>query len=193
MNEKTTHGTVPDPSPNVLDLVAAAILREDDLRLTESLRQDGLRLSDAAHIKEILALQSKFDDQLRKAESERLDAIRANDVGAVNRAAEVAANTAGALASQTAVLAETLRTQVAATATAGTVALAAALEPIQKDISDLRRSQYEAQGQKAQVIESTTKSNNWGMWIGLGIAALALGATLILGIAGVAVALILAP
>ena len=33
-------------------------------------------------------------------------------------------------------------------------ALAAALEPIQKDIQDLRRAQYEAQGQKTQVVET---------------------------------------
>jgi hypothetical protein len=50
--------------------------------------------------------------------------------------------------------AEALRNQVAAAASAQTVALAAALEPIIKDIADLRRAQYEAQGQKAQVVEA---------------------------------------
>ena len=32
--------------------------------------------------------------------------------------------------------------------------LSAALEPIRKDIADLRRAQYEAQGQKTQVVET---------------------------------------
>jgi hypothetical protein len=45
------------------------------------------------------------------------------------------------LVAQVAASAETLRTQVAAAATAATTALAAALEPIQKDIADLRRVQ----------------------------------------------------
>lgn len=51
-------------------------------------------------------------------------------------------------------------TQVAAAATASTVALAAALEPIIKDIADLRRAQYEAQGQKTQVVETQSASTD---------------------------------
>ena len=43
---------------------------------------------------------------------------------------------------------------MAAAATAASTALSAALEPIQKDIADLRRAQYEAQGQKTQVVET---------------------------------------
>jgi hypothetical protein len=72
----------------------------------------------------------------------------------VNRAAEVSAQQALTLSTQTQTLAETLRTQVAAAATAATVALAAALEPIQKDIADLRRAQYEQAGSKAQVVDT---------------------------------------
>ena len=75
-------------------------------------------------------------------------------MGAVNRAAEVSAAQAQTLATQVAVSAETLRTQVAAAASAASTALSAALEPIQKDIADLRRAQYEAQGQKTQVVEA---------------------------------------
>jgi hypothetical protein len=134
---------VVDPTQNVLDLVEAAIKRQDDLREAE-----------AHHVREVGKLREKYAAQLRAAETARIDAIRAVDVGAVNRAAEVAATQAQTLATQVAVSAETLRTQVAATATAGTVALAAALEPIQKDIADLRRAQYEAQGVKAQSTDS---------------------------------------
>jgi hypothetical protein len=132
-----------DPTKNVLDLVAAAIERQDDLRGLES-----------NHLRELADLRAHYDHRLREAETARIDAIRAVDVGAVNRAAEVSATQAQTLATQVTVSAETLRTQVAAAATAASTALSAALEPIQKDIADLRRAQYEAQGQKTQVVET---------------------------------------
>jgi hypothetical protein len=132
-----------EPTKNVIDLVAAAIQRQDDLRDLES-----------RHLRELADLRAHYDQRLREAETARIDAIRAVDVGAVNRAAEVSATQAQTLATQVAVSAETLRTQVAAAATAASTALSAALEPIQKDIADLRRAQYEAQGQKTQVVET---------------------------------------
>ena len=135
--------TTVEPSKNVTDLVAAAIQRQDDLRAME-----------ARHLRELADLRATYDQRLREAESARIDAIRAVDVGAVNRAAEVSAAQAQTLANQVSVSAETLRTQVAAAATAASTALAAALGPIQKDIADLRRAQYEAQGQKTQVVEA---------------------------------------
>jgi hypothetical protein len=100
------------------------------------------------------ALREHYFSELRQAETARIDAIRATDVGAVSAAAVVATTQANTLAQQVATSAETLRTQVAAAAAAATAALAAALEPIQKDIADLRRAQYEAQGQKTQVVEA---------------------------------------
>lgn len=154
-----------DPTANVIALVKAGEKRADDLRLSE-----------IRHRTEIDAIRADYDAKLRVAESSRIDAIRAVDVGAVNRAAEVSAAQALTLATQVATSAETLRTQVAAAAQASTVALAAALEPIQKDIADLRRVQYEQQGQKSAVIESkSTTDVNRNLLIGL------------LGVVGVAV------
>jgi len=141
-------GPVIDPTQNVLDLVTAAIKRQDDLREAA-----------AKHVREVIELRADFEEKLRAAETGRIDAIRAVDVGAVNRAAEVSAQQATTLAAQVATSAETLRTQVAAAAAAATVALSAALEPIQKDIQDLRKAQYEAQGVKAQTGETRL---NWG-------------------------------
>jgi hypothetical protein len=138
---------VVDPTRNVLDLVSAAIERQDDLRGLES-----------SHLRELADLRAHYDERLREAETARIDAIRAVDVGAVNRAAEVSATQAQTLATQVTESAETLRTQVAAAATAASTALSAALEPIQKDIADLRRAQYEAQGQKTQVVETRDTS-----------------------------------
>lgn len=132
-----------DPTQNVRELVEAAIQRQDDLRIAES-----------RHVREIAQLRAEYANQLRQAETERINAIRAVDVAAVQQASQVSATQASTLAAQVATSAETLRTQVAAAATAATVALAAALEPIQKDIADLRRAQYEAQGVKANVVEA---------------------------------------
>lgn len=162
-----------DPTANVIALVEAAIRRLDDLRT-----------NDAEHQREIAYLRAEYDDKLRDAESKRIDAIRAVDVGAVNRAAEVSATQATTLAAQVATSAETLRTQVAAAATATATALAAALEPLNIAIADLRRAQYEAQGQKTQVTEN--RSSNAAV-----LAAVGLGITLtflILAIAGFALA-----
>jgi hypothetical protein len=136
-------GPVVDPTQNVLDLVRAAIDRQDDLR---DITDRGLR--------DMIAMNAAHASELRDAEAKRIDAIRAVDVGAVNRAAEVSAQQAMTLAAKVAQSAETLRTQVAAAATAATVALAAALEPIQKDIADLRRAQYEAQGKQGQTADT---------------------------------------
>jgi hypothetical protein len=147
---------VVDPTANVLALVAAAIQRQDDLRDAE-----------ARHLREVSDIRAAYAADLRHAETQRIDAIRAVDVAAVQQASQVSATQASTLAAQVATSAETLRTQVAAAATAATVALAAALEPIQKDIADLRRAQYEAQGQKTQVVEARGVTSQTQTMIGL--------------------------
>jgi hypothetical protein len=159
---------VKDPTANVLDLVNAAIRRQDDLR--EQSERYLLMISNVnmAHEKE-----------LREKEAERINAIRAVDVAAVQRAAEVADVKATALANQVVVSAEALRTQVAATASAQTIALSAALEPVQKDIADLRRVQYEGVGSKTQIVESTSQSGSRGMWIGVAVAVAGVGLSFI--------------
>jgi ribosomal protein L18 len=139
---------VVDPTKNVLDLVEAAVERLDDLREKES-----------EHLRELIVLRANHNREMRDAESGRINAIRQVDVQAVQQAATVASTQASTLAAQVASSAEALRNQVAAAASAQTIALAAALEPIIKDIADLRRAQYEAQGQKTQVIETRGNSN----------------------------------
>lgn len=127
-----TGGPVVDPTKNVLDLVEAANRRQDDLRRAE-----------AGHLRELMQRDREHEAELRRAEKDRLDAIRAVDVNAVQRAAEVANQQATTLAAGQAAQADAVR-----------VTLAAALEPIQKDIAELRKSQYELAGQRAQVGES---------------------------------------
>jgi hypothetical protein len=173
-----TGGSVIDPTANVLQLVASAIRRQDDLRIAQS-----------HYTREIAAVREHYQTELRQAEADRIDAIRAVDVGAVNRAAEVATTQAATLAAQVAISAETLRTQVAATATAGNVALAAALEPVQKDIADLRRAQYEQQGIKAQQGENRTGFGLWIMFAGVLVAAATIVAVVLVGHSQTAAAL----
>lgn len=149
-----------DPTENVKKLVDAAMQRQDDLRAMES-----------KHVRELMALRSSYDEKLRNAESNRIDAIRAVDVGAVNRAAEVATTQAQALATQLIATAEASRVQVQAAATAAVTSLAAALEPIQKDIRDLRDAQSRGLGVREQVVETretTTQSrSSVGLVIGI--------------------------
>jgi cobalamin biosynthesis Mg chelatase CobN len=152
-----------DPTQNVLDLVEAAIKRQDDLREAES-----------RHVRELATLRAEYQEELRKAETERINAIRAVDVAAVQQASSVQETRATALAAQVAASAEAMRSQVAAAATAAATSLAAALEPVQKDIADLRRAQYEAQGQKAQVVETRAGSNTVVGVVGAVIAAILL-------------------
>jgi len=170
-----------DPTKNVLDLVDAAIRRQDDLREAE-----------AKHLRELLTLRAEHDRDLRMLESSRIDAIRAVDVGAVQRAAETQATAAATLAAASAQQAETLRTQVATTATQAQQQLTAALDPIQKDIADLRRAQYEAQGVKSNVVESTgSHRSQTTVTVALVAIAVAFLSSTFLGLLSIAVAVTL--
>lgn len=149
-----------DPTVNVRSLVDKAIRRQDDLRT-----------SDHDHIREVVWLQAdheqkmrdtvaKYQEMLGEAESKRINAIRQVDVSAVAAAAAVQETRANTLAGQVALSADAMRVQVAATAQAAQEGLTRALDPIQKDIADLRRAQYEAQGQKTQVIETRSATED---------------------------------
>jgi hypothetical protein len=151
-----------DPTENVKDLaqdikaiVAASMQRQDDLRAMES-----------RHVRELLDRDKSHAKELRAAESARIDAIRDVDVGAVQRAAEVAATQAAALAAQ-----------VTATADAFRLSISAALEPIQKDIRDLRDAQSRGVGVREQVVESRDVRGesrlNTGTLITMGLLAVA--------------------
>src|ERR1035437_8272367 len=124
--------TATDPSVNVLALVAADTRRQDDLREAES-----------AHVREIVNLRASYDNELRASETARINAIRAVDVGDVAAAAQVQATQATTLAAQVASSAEAMRTQVETTRLQLQAQYSAALEPIIKDVTDLRRVRSE--------------------------------------------------
>ena len=131
-NYEIATGDKVDPTANVLNLVREAISRQDDLRNLE-----------AAHAGRMRDVVGKYEEKLRTAESARIDAIREVDVRNQQIAAQVADTRANTLAGQVATTAEAFR-----------VAMAAELSPIKASIEDLRRAQYETQGQKSQIVET---------------------------------------
>jgi hypothetical protein len=174
-------------------LVDAAIKRQDDLRESEATHvREILRLREKLYSEEttrveaIARLRAEHQAELREQEAKRIDSIRAVDVEAVQRAAEVQATQQGVLATQVVTSAEALRTQVAAAAQAAQIALAAALEPLQKDIADLRKSQYEAQGQKTQVVERQAGTAS----VGVVVAGIVGGLALMVAIIGAVIAIV---
>jgi hypothetical protein len=167
-----------DPTKNVLDLVRA-----------ETKRQDDLREADSRHTREIIALHAQHEADLRKAEAKRLNAIRSVDVQAVASAASVQLSQAEAIAKQVSDTAEAARQAMAAAATANATSLRAEIAPLQKDIADLRQSQYEGVGAKTQVTEGQARSGTVGLWVGVGVAALFGLLSLLFSAAGLVVVL----
>jgi hypothetical protein len=142
-----------DPTANVLQLVEAAIQRQDDLRRAEA----QLRAAEITHLNEMAYEREKHAAELRTAESARIDAIRAVDVGA-----------AAILANQVSASAEALRGQVEAARQQTAAALDAALQPIKNDISDLRRIQYEQQGSATAKVEQKSSAVDLrNLWLGV--------------------------
>lgn len=175
---------LPDPTKNVLDLVEAAIARQDDLREAESqhmreileLRAEIIRAG-ADYEAKMREQEHKHDQDMRDAEAKRLDAIRNVDQQTALGQAKVTVDTAEALRS---------RVDAAAVATAG--ALVIALDPIRKDIADLRQSQYEVQGAKNQNTESGLGTRGWILVL---VGILGLVSAFTLGVTGIVMSYIL--
>lgn len=177
---------VVDPTKNVLDLVGAAISRQDDLRSTATDHITELLKVQSGHTKELLNLHADHQRQMATKESDRLDAIRAVDRDAVTRAAEVSATQANTLAVQVAASAEALRNQVETSRVATETRLASSLAPITESIELLRAAQYAQQGERAARVE-TREQGNWS--IGLVVTIVAVVFSVILGIVGIYVGL----
>lgn len=150
---------VVDPTENVLQLTEAAVQRQDDLRM---LTQD-LTNAKLTHLKEISDIREHHQRELDHAESQRLDSIRQVDREEVAKSAATIQTATAALANQTTVLAETLRTQVGTVASAAEARAAAVANAadnrlnqfstdVIKRISALELSLSEGKG-KQQVID----------------------------------------
>ena len=156
-----------DPSPNVYDLVRAAIERQDDLRQAES-----------RHIRELASARHNYERQLREAdrheadtraeyegrlreqETQRLDAIRAVDVATGAAAAQAAEARATTLAAAQQASAEVLRNQLEQARITTAEALEARIAPLVKAVEDLRQAQYQQQGEKSSKVETSSSDRD---------------------------------
>lgn len=149
-------GAVVDPTKNVLDLVEAAIRRQDDLRRIEGEKLQ-IQIAGAEkttilrddHAKEMAALRADYDGQLRQAEAKRIDAIRAVDVNAVAVATQRAAEQAATLAANVATSAEALRALVATTASTQAASQQQVVNALSARLTTLEQAGYTATGKQA--------------------------------------------
>lgn len=139
-------GPVIDPTKNVLDLVRSSMLRQDDLRESESRRLDEKIIMENAHTREIMAIRAGHEAELRDKEVNRLNAIRQVDVAAVAVASDRAASAARILETNVQVLAEANRSLVATTAAAQTEALGSIVKPILNRLEAIERTLSETAG-----------------------------------------------
>ena len=158
---------VPDPTRNVLRTVKIESRRLREMLDLQIKRSDDLRTQENFNVQEQMKARWESLRELRTAEAARIDSIRAVDVAAVASAALVSATQTTTLAGQVSAAADAMRAQQAATAQASQEGLTQALRPLQAAIDDLRRSQYEAQGQKTQIVETHAKSSNVGLIVGI--------------------------
>jgi hypothetical protein len=166
-------GAVIDPTENVIALVEANKLREDDLRSAEGRRVD----SEIAHVHFVAELRAAHSKEMRESEAKRLDAIRQVDVAARTTEAERATAAIEALAKTTAANAETLRSLVTSTATALAASNAESNKQQLDRISALERSSYMGAGKDTGKTEGSASIRN-AILFAIAIAAFALGSLL---------------
>lgn len=161
-----------DPTENVFALVDAAVMRLDNLLTAAVKRLDDLRMAEHNHLRELMEIRASHAREMREAEAARIDAIRLVDVGAVTRQAEVTAQVASTLAAQVASTAEAMRSAQIAAAASTRAELNAAVEPLRKEVDELRKAQWAAQGNRAQVVEARESRGetrlNYGTMFGAG-------------------------
>lgn len=137
---------VVDPTRNVLDLVNAAVRRQDDLRTAEArhLRKEIRRAANYQH--RLSALESKYRDRLFKAEQKRVDAIRATDTANAAADREKAAAQAAVLATQVSASAETLRLLVQQTAQTIATQFSQTTDRFTERLTAIEKTQNQSQG-----------------------------------------------
>lgn len=154
------HRQVPDPTPNVLDLVEAANKRQDDLRLMskevfnthilylEKLADQHERFDDKIHEKEehIANMRESFQDRLANKEAGLRDSFRKFDTEVGDKAAAAAQQAIATLATVTSTTAEALRNQVAATERALESRRASDNAEVVKRLTELERLSSEGKG-----------------------------------------------
>ncbi len=147
-----------DPTANVLQLVAAAMSRQDDLREAETKHRNAVSDLRDRLGKEIREAERNGQRDLALAESRRIDALIEAQDQRVTLASSKAELTAAALAERVDASAKALAASVEASAKA----LAATVETTAKTLSErivpLEQFRYENAGQIAQRSEGRAQS-----------------------------------
>lgn len=118
-------GQVVDPTKNVLDLVEAAIRRQDDLRAAEARRQDAERTSEV-----------KFHIAMRDADLRRIADLRDADTRRLNELRDAETRRINELATQKQIFDLELARVIRAGLDASTLLLATQLKEVKTDASD---------------------------------------------------------
>lgn len=160
MEERLASDSPIDPTANVLQLVQAANLRQDDLRLAESRHRDEMASLRDRLSGEIRMAERNGARDLALAESRRIDALIEAQDQRVTLASSKAELTAVALAERVDASAKALAASVEASAKA----LAATVETTAKSLSErivpLEQFRYEFAGSREQRAEGRS-SNQW--------------------------------
>jgi rubrerythrin len=170
-----------DPTANVLQLVAAAMLRQDDLREAEARHRDAMSDLRDKLSREIRDAERNGQRDLALAESRRIDALIEALDQRVTLESSKAELTAVALAERVDASAKALAASVDASAKA----LAATVETTAKTLSErivpLEQFRYEQAGSHVQRSEGRSQ-NQWiiGLVMGVPSALLALVAVVVL-------------
>jgi hypothetical protein len=138
-------GPVIDPTQNVLDLVAAAIRRIDDVATLQAKLGD----EKIQHTEVIALLRAQHQVALDAQESKRLDSVRQIDQLAIKTESDRASLAITALATTAAVTAETLRSAVNTSATNLATQLDRTVTAINERIAALEKSSYTGMGKQA--------------------------------------------
>ena len=178
-----------DPTANVISLVEAGLRSMEEKVEAVQRRQDDLRMQESLHIRELMELRAAHGLESRTQEAARIDAIRAVDVGAVNRAAEVSAQQAAALATTLAATAEAMRVSAVQGNASLLAAIAQAVDPLRTAVEDLRRAQYEQVGKTTQVADTRDRGAGWGLWAGVAVAGVGLLISMAIGVTAIIIAI----
>lgn len=158
-----------DPTENVMSLVGASNLRQDDLRTTVSSYHEKIDNLRAEHQRYVDTLRESYQRQLTKAEANRIDASALAESRRVDAViASMKADVALASEKQSATAAA-LATSVASAAVTTVAQINEVRNSHDNRLAVLEKNQYSSGGAKAQETEGQT-SNRWAIGIAVTIA-----------------------
>jgi len=210
----TRRSSTTDPTRNVYDLIANAVQRQDDLRAAEGRRIDGQLALRANLGKQLRDAETARIDAIRAVDVGAVAAAAAVQLTQQNTLAATVASSAEAMRTQMSQQAQTVASTLDAKIAPLQSAIAdlqrfqfesaggkaqvvesrdsaADMKPVLDAISNLTAAQTMAAGQQRQVVESRARGGNVGLWVGVAVSVAAVVSSLLVGVAAIAVTLLL--